>query len=235
MDTVSFWQDLRSNSMSVFFAGDLESLGTFAHRPDQLAIFKREKPVDAGAFFSKFRSFSFAVAGEVGRTDAIEDIRFILQEDLPAEIRTDPFYEVWLEDMARVCSLFCEVEQSTEIRMWVGSRRGCRRYHVDNVPRRLLVTYDGRGTEWLPDDAADRDAFFNGEPNEKIVRDCSARQFMTEWDISIFRGGAAGLLHKTPGDALNGHSVLMRLDTAAFGESVDSSRTDDLHPAEGSA
>ena len=104
--------------------------------------------------------------------------------------------------------------------MWIGSRRGCRRYHVDNVPRRLLVTYDGCGTEWLADDAADRDAFAKGEPNDKILKDPSGKKFMGEWDISIFRGGGTGLLHRTPDDALNGHSILMRLDNNEFGDTV---------------
>jgi hypothetical protein len=43
---------------------------------------------------------------------------------------------------------------------------------------------------------------------------------MGEWDISIFRGGGTGLLHRTPDDALNGHSILMRLDNKDFGDTV---------------
>ena len=44
---------------------------------------------------------------------------------------------------------------------------------------------------------------------------------MGEWDIAIFRGGASGLLHRTPDDALNGHSILMRLDNKVFGSAVN--------------
>ena len=43
------------------------------------------------------------------------------------------------------------------------------------VPFRLLVTYAGQGTELLPDKAADRTAFINGKPNEKIVKDRSLK------------------------------------------------------------
>tara|TARA_B100000989_G_C19481822_1_gene445520 strand:+ start:910 stop:1029 length:120 start_codon:yes stop_codon:yes gene_type:complete len=35
----------------------------------------------------------------------------------------------------------------------------------------MLITYAGKGTEWLLDKVADRRAFANGEPNEMIVRD----------------------------------------------------------------
>lgn len=221
---IHFGKDRRIRLMSVFFANDLQSMKDFAYRPHQLAILEREKPNDAHAFFSKLRSLSFGNIGEVSRTEAYEDIKFILEEDIPAPLQQDPFYKFWLEDMAQICAVFCDVEQSNLIRIWIGSKRGCRRYHVDNVPRRLLVTYDGRGTEWLPDTAADRDAFANGEPNENIVKDHAARQFMGEWDISIFRGGTSGLLHRTPDDALNGSSILMRLDNMAFADSHNTSQ-----------
>ena len=58
----------------------------------------------------------------------------------------------------------------------VGSKRGCKRYHIDNVPYRLLVTYAGKGTEWLPDEASDRGAYDRGETNENIIKDQSAKQ-----------------------------------------------------------
>ena len=34
----------------------------------------------------------------------------------------------------------------------------------------------------------------------------------------MFRGGAGGLLHRTPDEALNGASILMRLDNETFGK-----------------
>ena len=66
------------------------------------------------------------------------------------------------------------LENIKDVAFWLGTERGCSRYHVDNVPKRLLVTYAGRGTEWIPDIAADRTAFESGEPNEHIVKDKSA-------------------------------------------------------------
>jgi hypothetical protein len=98
----------------------------------------------------------------------------------------------------------------------LGSKRKCSRYHIDYVPLRALVTYAGKGTEWLPDEAVDRIAFKNGESNEKIIKDLSAKQFMNVWDIAIFRGGENGVLHRTPDLALNAPSILMRLDHPSF-------------------
>ena len=88
------------------------------------------------------------------------------------------------------------------------------------VPIRLLVTYAGRGTEWLPDAAADRQAFEDGMPNKLILRDPSAIRFVDGWDVAIFRGGSKGLLHRTPDAALNGTSILMRLDRKDFWNNI---------------
>ena len=80
----------------------------------------------------------------------------------------------------------------------------------------MLVTYAGLGTEWLPDEAVDRQAYATGEPNEKIIKDPAARKYIGQWDVAIFRGGQSGLLHRTPDEALNGPSILMRLDNKTF-------------------
>ena len=114
--------------------------------------------------------------------------------------------------MALIGSIFCDLQKRKTINIWIGTNRGCRRYHIDNVPQRLLVTYAGQGTEWLPNEAADKIAYQNGEPNEKIIKDGLAKKFIKKWDIAIFRGGQKGILHRTPDKALEGQSILMRLD-----------------------
>ena len=71
-------------------------------------------------------------------------------------LKADALYENWITDMAEVCKIFCDLEKIDAVSFWLGTKRGCRRYHIDNVPKRLLVTYAGKGTEWIPNDAADR-------------------------------------------------------------------------------
>ena len=147
------------HAMGIFVSNNAEALKGFADRQDQLAVLRRERPEGADGFFRKLMSLSFGIAGKVCGQTALEDVRYILQEDMPEDIQRHPFYASWLADMARVSSLFCDVEKSEAISFWIGSKRGCRRYHIDNVPRRLLVTYAGKGTEWLPDEAVDRRAY----------------------------------------------------------------------------
>ena len=202
--------------MDVFFTDKLDLLSDFADQSHRLAIFQREEPDDASMFFQSLMKTTFRVSGKLGKATAVDDIRAILGKDIPSDVQRNPFYEVWLKDMADVSSLFCDVEKDDAISIWIGSKRGCTRYHVDIVPQRLLVTYAGRGTEWLPDEAADWKAYSTGEPNEKIIKDPAARQYIGQWDVAIFRGGQHGLLHRTPDEALNGPSVLMRLDNKTF-------------------
>lgn len=206
--------------MNVFHAASLNELAKFQNRPEQLGIFHREKPQEAKKFFETLMHEAFGIAGTVRKSHLQSDITALLDEALPADIKAKSFYDCWIEDMAQVCSTFCDTQGSDAVGFWLGSQRGCQRYHVDNVPMRLLVTYAGKGTEWLPDEAADRTAFANGEPNERIVKNPEAKQFMNAWDVSVFRGGPKGLLHRTPDDALTGPSILMRLDHPSFWKNI---------------
>ena len=78
--------------------------------------------------------------------------------------------------MSDICKLFCIFLNANKLSFWLGNVRGCKRYHVDMVPFRLLVTYEGQGTELLPNYAADREAFIEGKPNNEIIKDKSAKK-----------------------------------------------------------
>ena len=153
--------------MSIFYADNLNSLKDFADSKDQLGIFKRKVFKDADFFFQELMQIKVSITGQVRKKSSIQDIRDILENEIPTEIQCYPFYKSWIIDMSKVSKLFCDIQGTDEIGFWLGSQRGCHRYHIDAVPLRLLVTYAGKGTEWLPDEAADLGAFSNGEPNEK--------------------------------------------------------------------
>ena len=203
--------------MIQIFDNEINNLFNFSERDSKLEVVTRQKPAGAVPFFQQLVASPFWASGIVRKNDALNDIETILADTVSPELQKQAFYEVWVDDMANVANAFCEIEKSDSIKLWVGTKRGCSRYHVDNVPRRLLVTYDGKGTEWLPDEAVDRAAYTKGQPNELILKDPSSRQFISEWDIAVFRGGNGGLLHRTPDEALASASVFMRLDNINFG------------------
>lgn len=207
--------------MGIFQASDLQDLKTFPARQDQLAILERQTPAEAQDFFDELMVTPFGIAGKVTKKMPVEDIRHILDDEIPQNLQGHPFFQSWVSDMAEVCSSFSDTINEDSLTFWLGSQRGCSRYHIDNVPLRALVTYAGTGTEWLPDEAADRQAFHDRKPNEDIVKDASAVRFMKAWDVAVFRGGPEGLLHRTPDSALSSpSSILMRLDHPSFWDNI---------------
>ena len=203
----------------IFVAEDsLQNLSGFSKRRNKLEILERTKPEASDSFFEILTRSPFTCAGEVRKQHALIDTTTLMENVVPMNVQRLPFYKVWLDDIAAVVKLYCTIGESNSVRLWLGTNRGCKRYHIDYVPHRLLITYSGKGTEWLPDDAVDKKAYERGEPNEVIVKDATAKKFIDEWNVAIFRGLADGLLHRTPDDALSAPSLLMRLDHPDFGK-----------------
>ena len=206
--------------MSLIIAKNISEFKNFSHIDSKLMIYERNVPKDSANFFKKLIKIDFSVNGEISKFEAKKNIKSVLLNVFPFEIKASIFYETWINDIAHLCKIFSDIQKTNSISMWLGSKRGCKRYHIDNVPQRLLVTYSGEGTEWLPDDAADKIAYLNGESNEKILKNSKKKQFVNEWDIAIFKGGSEGLLHRTPDSALNKHSILLRLDHANYWKNI---------------
>ena len=206
--------------MTVFEAKDLSDLATFKHQEAQLAILERQPLGGGDEFFKKVSERPLNVIGIVGKKSCVEEILALLEDEISEDLKSSDFYMQWVIDMARVCNIFCEALATSTVGFCLATQRACQRYHIDNVPLRLLVTYYGRGTEWVPDTAVDRLAYDSGMPNDKILTNNNARKFLNAWDIAIFRGGPDGLLHRTPDAALNTPSILLRLDHESFWDTV---------------
>ena len=188
----------------------------FESQTTQLLLVERQPLEGATRYFDALMKYSFGVAGKVSKNNAQIEIKKLLDSVIPEFLLINPFYQTWVHDMAEVCEMFCDLQEHNAVGFWLGTERSCGRYHVDNVPMRALVTYSGRGTEYLPDYAANRMAYENGESNDMIVKDKTAIQFMQTWDVGIFRGGPKGMLHRSPDVAMNGASVMMRLDYPTY-------------------
>ena len=206
--------------MTVFEAKNLRDLATFKHQEGQLAILERQPLGGGDEFFKKVSERPLNVIGIVGKKTCVEEILALLEDEISEDLKSSDFYMQWVIDMAGVCNIFCETLANSTVGFCLATQRACQRYHIDNVPLRLLVTYYGRGTEWVPDTAVDRLAYDSGMPNDKILTNNNARKFLNAWDIAIFRGGPDGLLHRTPDAALNTPSILLRLDHESFWDTV---------------
>ena len=199
-----------------------QNLLDFKNKHKQLRIINRKIPKNSEFFFNKVFKCLNSVSGFVKYNSSRQDIEELFNRQITKDIKCDPFYSVWIDDMSDLCKLFCKFIGDNKISFWVGTERGCKRYHVDMVPFRLLVTYAGQGTEVLPDHAANRNAFREGKSNKEILRSKSAVEFINKWDIAIFRGGEDGILHRSPDSALDcKSSILMRLDAPSFLDEIE--------------
>lgn len=101
--------------------------------------------------------------------------------------------------LALILSKALDVQQ-VRIRLDVSDEVMCPKFHVDNVPARLLCTYRGAGTEYVLAGAED-----------------DARQIsqVGRGAVGLFRGGAwpgeerTGLLHRSPDPAAGGGARLL--------------------------
>ncbi|WP_420333193.1 DUF1826 domain-containing protein [Roseibium sp.] len=101
--------------------------------------------------------------------------------------------------LALIVSKALDVQQ-VRIRLDVSDEVMCPKFHVDNVPARLLCTYRGAGTEYVLA-GAEEDA----RQISKVKRGA----------VGLFRGGAwpgeerTGLLHRSPDPAAGGGARLL--------------------------
>lgn len=91
----------------------------------------------------------------------------------------------------------------------------CPRFHVDNVPVRLLTTYAGSGSQWLEEGAIDRSRLQLDQPAVDNIRQLAAG------DVALLKGEkwigneGAGLIHRSPLTAPGERRLLLSLDWLA--------------------
>ena len=211
--------------MSVVKKINFDNLIDFGNDDSSLIIIERKTPKESSSFFKNLLNNPFNLNEKISKVRCLENIQDILDKEISDKIKENIFYDVWTRDMAKISTLFCDILGKDSISFSLESSRSCKRYHIDNVPIRLLVTYHGKGTEWLPFSACDYNAYYNGESNDKIVKNSAEKRFIEDWDIAIFKGHQSigvknAILHRTPDEALNVPSLIMRLDKPSYLEEV---------------
>lgn len=137
--------------------------------------------------------------------------RPLLEALLPAEVHALPGAEAWLADVEHLVDLFRDLfePEGLGLRLKTLDKAMCPRFHVDKVPVRLVCTYGGPGTEWLPNDAADRTKLGHsacGLPDAEsgLILDPSAVRSMPIHAIGLLKGtlwegnAERGAIHRSP-------------------------------------
>jgi Protein of unknown function (DUF1826) len=132
---------------------------------------------------------------------------------LPASAERDAFADDLSALVARFAAL-CGVKRP-HAHLEVLEDDGCRRFHCDYIGLRLLTTYFGPGTEWLPDSAVVREALAPSEvppdeANDAIVRDRAGIRRASAGDVIVLKGegwpgnAGRGAVHRSPSVAAAG-------------------------------
>ncbi|PYC45934.1 DUF1826 domain-containing protein [Pseudomonas soli] len=91
----------------------------------------------------------------------------------------------------------------------------CPRMHVDHVPLRLLSTYAGAGSEWLPEGAIDRTRLQLAPPPVDNVRRLVAGEVALLKGEKWLDNEGAGLVHRSPQTPAGERRLLLSLDWLA--------------------
>ena len=89
--------------------------------------------------------------------------------------------------LAKAVACLFDVE-AVGIRMRLLDGAMCPRFHCDNLPARLVTTYSGPGSEWLPEQALERAGLGKPEPGKpEVVLDASAIRQLAEGDVCLLK------------------------------------------------
>ena len=129
------------------------------------------------------------------------------------------------ENIAELVDMFCYLFELKEaaIRLKVLDQAMCPKFHVDRVPCRLVTTYQGIATEWLPHEVLDHTKL---GWSSNVLCDSESGLYQTESDIQQLACGViallkgtlwegnenAGLVHRSPVLQANEKRLILTLD-----------------------
>ncbi|WP_257476369.1 DUF1826 domain-containing protein [Aliarcobacter butzleri] len=129
------------------------------------------------------------------------------------------------EDIALLVDMFCYLFELKQVgmRLKVLDKAMCPKFHVDKVPCRLVTTYQGTATEWLPHELVDQTKLGWGCNG---LADCESGLYKSESDIQQLNCGDvalikgtlwednenAGLVHRSPELITNEKRLILTLD-----------------------
>jgi len=129
-------------------------------------------------------------------------------------------------DVAMLVARLAQVADARRVRVSFGVVRTdqCRKFHVDFVRYRLVTTYVGPGTEWLPESAVSREALQHPadcpcDANREIVRDAAAVRHAGVGEVILMKGalhpGSPGAVHRSPPIEASGRSRVVLIASTA--------------------
>ncbi|MFL2527261.1 MAG: DUF1826 domain-containing protein [Candidatus Azotimanducaceae bacterium] len=123
-----------------------------------------------------------------------------LPESIDIELRT-----MLVDLIGESCEIFGELMGCSQIGVRLATLRSpmCPRFHVDQIPCRMIITMVGTGTEWIPNTGVNWSDFSDLSNDKAPLNDSGKIQQLETGNWSILKGGARGyqgLVHRSPHD-----------------------------------
>lgn len=178
---------------------DVDVLTQFFNDDVNMAIWERSPNPECLTFAQAFAERSGALQGFVS-IEPDENAQALL----PKWALEIPGAQAWLDDIHTVIDMFrCLFEPSAVgVRLHVLTGTMCPRFHVDRVPARLLVTYAGKGTEWLTEAQVTRTEGQTRLPDQTVPNE--AIKVVPTAAVALLKGElwdgneGYGLVHRSP-------------------------------------
>lgn len=170
-----------------------EILSSIADPTTTLAIWRRHLNDRLTQAAEKISERAFEYVATLDPVCADEQRR--VREELVGVTGGD--YALLHDDLLELCRRYAKASQSRAVKIRLETVRddGCRRFHLDNVAMRLVVTYRGPGTQWVPP------AFARAARSQQTAFEGPLNRIKTG-DVALFRGkksDAADLIyHRSP-------------------------------------
>lgn len=134
-------------------------------------------------------------------------------------------FSALVDDVNELIDMFCYLFDLNQVglRLTVLREAMCPKFHVDHVPCRLVTTYGGIGTQWLPNHAVNRaklgigSAGLSDQESGLYGNESDIRQ-MAAADVALLKGEGwqgnqnAGLVHRSPTIPPGESRLLLTLD-----------------------
>jgi hypothetical protein len=130
-----------------------------------------------------------------------------------------------VENVGELVEMFCDLFglRRAGLRFATLDRAMCPKFHVDRVPCRLVTTYHGVATEWLPHRLVDRSKLGAGSKGQSdldsgLFADESDIRRLSCGDVALLKGELwagnedAGLVHRSPAVTDGENRLLLSLD-----------------------
>lgn len=164
---------------------------------------------------------------------------YTLRQSLPASVdqqqllihlpvlnnANESYRQEFASDLVQLCDMYaCLFDlELIGLRLSVLNKAMCPRFHVDRVVCRMICTYFGEGTEWLPEHAVNRHALGNTtDPTASNQQHNETNtQRLMQGSVALLKGEqwpgnqGRGLVHRSPAVSSGQSRLVLTLDPVA--------------------